>query len=737
MLLQNLTQLRQISLAWVNISSAIFPANLSSSLMLLDLSETGLRGNLPDEVFHLPNLEMLMLSGNMDLTIYLQKEANVSSNSPLRWIDISYCNFSGGLIANFFAKLRHISHLNLQFNHLNGPIPSSIGNLTALVDLDLSSNSLTGPIPSSIGHLTQLVDIDFSSNSLTGPIPYSIGNLTQLVNLDLSFNSLTGPIPSSIGDLTQLLQLDLSSNSLTGQIMSTIYNLTQLVLFDLSSNSLSGPISHSITKLKGLQYLELSRNSLIGIVELSMFSNLPDLSKLDLSENNLSVRTTNIDTNGTFPNFSVLGLSSCKVKEFQFLLRPNPYFTVLDLRHNNIQGPLPSTICNLTSLFFLDLSHNNLSGEILPCLGNFSNQLHVLNLEANNFHGTIPITFAKGNMLRNINLNGNQLEGKLPCSLANCKNLEILDLGNNHLNDTFPVWLGALPELKILVLKSNIFHGSIPNSAQTKSSFSKLRIIDLSNNEFSGLLPSKYFRYFKDMMKVEENSTEPKYIHGVYYDDSVKVVMKGMERELVKILTVFTTIDMSNNKFEGEIPNYIGKLLSLRELNLSHNKLVGRIPPLLGNLSMLESLDLSFNQLKGEIPQQLTGLISLAFLNLSQNHLVGCIPKGKQFNTFENDSYSGNSALCGFPLLKDCGGDETPHQRSPTNLQQDDDSDFESGFTWKVVCLGYGCGTIFGLVMGYLMFLIGKPKRLTGLVEKYQYKNGLKRGRQRRARRRN
>ncbi|KAM7478204.1 hypothetical protein LguiA_026417 [Lonicera macranthoides] len=325
MLLQNLTQLRQISLAWVNISSAIFPANLSSSLMLLDLSETGLHGNLPNEVFHLPNLEMLMLSGNMDLTIYLQKAANMSSNSPLRWIDISYCNFSGGLIANFFTTLRHLSHLNLQFNHLNGPIPSSIGNLTELVDLDLSSNLLTGPIPSSIGHLTQLVDIDFSSNSLTSPIPCSIGNLTQLVNLDLSFNSLTGPIPSSIGDLTQLVQLELLSNSLTGQIISTVYNLTQLVLFDLSFNSLSGPISHSITKLKALQYLELSRNSLIGIVELSMFSNLPDLSTLDLSDNNLSVRTTNIDTNGTFPNFSVLGLSSCKFQALLSSMRLDAY----------------------------------------------------------------------------------------------------------------------------------------------------------------------------------------------------------------------------------------------------------------------------------------------------------------------------------------------------------------------------------------------------------------------------
>ncbi|KAM7481586.1 hypothetical protein LguiB_006169 [Lonicera macranthoides] len=417
------------------------------------------------------------------------------------------------------------------------------------------------------------------------------------------------------------------------------------------------------------------------------------------------------------------------------------YINVLDLRQNILQGPLPSTLCDLTLLEFLDLSHNNLSGAILPCLGRFSGSLSVLNLEDNNFHGTIPITFAKRNIFEYLNFNSNLLEGKLPHTLANCKQLEVLDLGNNHLNDTFPVWLGALPKLKVLIFKSNRFHGSIPNSVHIKSPFTNLKIIDLSNNEFSGRIPLKYFRSFKAMMEVQGNSTKPEYMSNghtdIYYEYSVTVVMKGTERVLDKILTAFIVIDMSNNTFEGEIPNNIKNLRSLRELNLSHNQFVGHIPPSLGNLFVLESLDLSFNQLTGEIPQQLTGLTSLEILNLSQNHLMGRIPRGPQFNTFKNDSYSGNSALCGFPLSKDCGGEETPHQRSPTNLQQDDDSDFKSGFTWKAVCLGYGCGTILGLVMGYLMFLIGKPKWLTGLVVEYQYKNKMKRGRQRRARRRN
>ncbi|XP_056173216.1 receptor-like protein 9DC3 [Syzygium oleosum] len=59
------------------------------------------------------------------------------------------------------------------------------------------------------------------------------------------------------------------------------------------------------------------------------------------------------------------------------------------------------------------------------------------------------------------------------------------------------------------------------------------------------------------------------------YENSVTVTMKRLEIELVKILTVFTTIDLSHNSFQGDIPGVIGHLHSLIGLNLSHNHLTG------------------------------------------------------------------------------------------------------------------------------------------------------------------
>ncbi|XVF03652.1 hypothetical protein REPUB_Repub05bG0011600 [Reevesia pubescens] len=182
-------------------------------------------------------------------------------------------------------------------------------------------------------------------------------------------------------------------------------------------------------------------------------------------------------------------------------------------------------------------------------------------------------------------------------------------------------------ELQVLVLRSNSFHGPIGN-AKTESPFSKLRIPDLSHNEFSGVLSTSYFKSFKSMMNLD--NVELGYMGNGYYQDSVVVSMKGS------------------------------------------------IPSSMGKLAAIESLDLPSNKLVGDIPKQLTNLTFLQVLNLSQNQLSGRIPQGNQFNTFSNDSYSDNFGLCGFPLSKICSKNET------SGFHEEGDY-FALGFDWKVV----------------------------------------------------
>uniref|UniRef100_A0A7N2LHQ8 Receptor-like protein 12 n=2 Tax=Quercus lobata TaxID=97700 RepID=A0A7N2LHQ8_QUELO len=723
-LIQNLTHLTELVLYGIDMSSVSTNCltNLSSSLTSLRLTYCQLKGKFPDNIFHLPNLQMLRVGSNYNLTgsfptynwstslkFLVLSETKFSIDLPylssnlksLKQLYVGGCNFIGSSYPTFLSNLTQITHLGLPYSNFGGQCPWSLLNITGLTLLDLSYNNFTGQLP------------DFSSNNssnsqLVSKIP---SNLEYLI---LSGNLLTGTIPSWVYTIPSLRHLHLDHNQFTGHIGEFQHN--SLVSLNVSFNNFSGNVESKIfSKLKRLLYLDMSNNPHLSLHSFTSATNI--LSKiywLQLSSSNITeipqfLRTAKYIAYLDLSNNHIKGNIPSWVMEVG---KDSLYY--FSVSRNNLTGHIPSLICNLSSLIYLDFSYNHLNNMIPQCLGKLSDNLKNLNLQSNNLNGTVPATFAKGCQLRSLKLNGNQLEGALPQSLVHCRKLEVLDFGNNKISGTFPCWLESLSELCVLVLRSNNFHGAIGNP-KTKFPFPNLRIIDLSHNKFHGLLPTKFFMYLKAMMNVSADKGELKYMGDDYYQDSVTVVMKGLSIELVKIQSLFTTIDFSNNNFKGEIPKAIVELRSLKGLNFSHNNLSGHVPPSLGNLTNLEWLDLSSNKLTGEIPIQLADLTMLAFLNLSENYLFGHMPQGKQFNTFMNDSYYGNLGLCGFPMTKACGNDEG-QQPSPSSTIQEDDFEFENGFHWKVVLLGYGCGFMFGLGLGYLVFSSGKPKWLVNIV---------------------
>ncbi|XP_047331851.1 receptor-like protein 9DC3 [Impatiens glandulifera] len=146
------------------------------------------------------------------------------------------------------------------------------------------------------------------------------------------------------------------------------------------------------------------------------------------------------------------------------------------------------------------------------------------------------------------------------------------------------------------------------------------------------------------------------------------MTMKGFDAPIKGIILQFRTIiDLSSNKFEGAIPDVVGKLVGLTMLNISNNRLSGHIPVKLGNLVQLEQLDLS-----------------------------------------------SNVALCGPPLSRKCQGRDS----------EDDDSDyaFMNGFTWQAVLMGYASGMIIGLGGGCLSFYTGRPKWFATMIDEEGYR---------------
>ncbi|XP_021831754.1 receptor-like protein 12 [Prunus avium] len=380
---------------------------------------------------------------------------------------------------------------------------------------------------------------------------------------------------------------------------------------------------------------------------------------------------------------------------------PPPSLVEYGAENNNFTGKISPLLCNMSSLQFLDVSKNNLSGMLPQCLGNFSDRLILLLLGSNSFHGMMPQSYNNRSDLQMIDVSHNQLQGPLPRSLANCVKLEYLVLSDNQFSDVFPIWLGTLPELKLLAMRHNRFKGVIGQS-RTNVDFPKLRILDLSYNSFKGEIPP----LFPDIIvnKSTYMHTKVDYNFNGFYvvrsvDYSITLAIKGLDLYYSKIQEGLATIDISSNKFEGRIPEFIGNLKELHSLNISNNILTGSILSSLGNLWNLESLDLSQNKLSGHIPQQLTQLTFLENFDVSHNNLTGPIPQGTQLTSFNSTSYEGNPGLCGDPLPKKCGNQEAPQPPPSTEEDSDSGSARTLEFDLKFCLAGIGSGFVVGVVL--------------------------------------
>jgi Leucine-rich repeat (LRR) protein len=753
--MENLGNLIELDMSSCNFSGSI-PSSLGNitKLTLLDFSHNAFVGNLPPSLGNLTKLTSLDFSYNAFVGNLPPSLGNLPKLTSL---DFSYNAFVGNLPPSL-GNLTKLTSLFLSNNVFVGNIPPSLGNLTKLTSLYLDYNTFVGIIPPSLENLFQLSFLDISHNKLTGRISFELVNLPQLDLVDLSYNLLSGEMHFGLKNNTSLTAIVLSNNWLTGPVTFGPMNITQLVKLDLSANKLHGQISNSVFNLKNLESLDLSKNYLDGIVEFDEFVKVPVLYSLDISGNQLSefpnflrnqheleyLNLSNNKIHGQVPEWmwntsstslQILDLSknfltgfghypiflpwtrlrflSLKSNLFQGSLPIPPVSTfIFSISSNSLTGNIPELFCNMSSLQVLDLANNNLSGSLPRCLDNFGASLSVLDLRKNKFQGSIPYTWIRRSQyLSIINLSQNEFQGHLSRSLAKCMMLKVLDLSDNQFNDKFPFWLGHLPNLEVLILRSNKFNGSM-ETRQTYFKFPSMRILDISNNDLMGKLPLRLLENWK-AKKFEnvDSSTyiqEESYLYSARweyylpqstYTYSMMMTNKGNIMFYEKVQELFTAIDFSNNRFVGEIPKSIENLKGAQLLNLSNNYLTGHIPSSLGNLTELETLDLSQNKLSGEIPQQLTQLTFLEVFSVSHNCLMGRIPQGKQFDTFETNSFEDNPGLCGKPLTKKCGNsDKAPFKHSIFEASQDSRSPFEFG--WKIVVIGYGFGFVVGVIIG-------------------------------------
>ncbi|XP_072006099.1 NACHT, LRR and PYD domains-containing protein 12-like isoform X2 [Engystomops pustulosus] len=349
-------------------------------------------------------------------------------------------------------------------------------------ELDLSSCSLDSEgLERLAPALHNLHKLSLSYNCLSDTscihLASGIRNNSSLKILDLFNSDLSGP---HLSDLMEALsspgcrieELRLAMNKLPDtsciQLASVIRNNPSLTKLDLSNNNLSGPhlsdlmeaLSSPGCRIKELRLRSnnLSEKSCIHLA--SGIKNNPSLKILDLSDNNMS---------GPYLSDLMEALSSpgCRIEE-------------LDLHSNNLPDwactQLASAILNNPSLKILDLSFNHLSGPhisvLLDALSSPDCRIEKLDLSSNHLSDASCIQLASGiknsPSLKILDLSWNCLSGPRLTDLMDalsspgCR-IEKLDLRSNKLADTSCIHLASgfrnNQSLKILDLTDNNLFG--------------------------------------------------------------------------------------------------------------------------------------------------------------------------------------------------------------------------------------------------------------------------------------
>ncbi|KAL2254409.1 probable inactive receptor kinase At2g26730 [Sesamum indicum] len=130
-------------------------------------------------------------------------------------------------------------------------------------------------------------------------------------------------------------------------------------------------------------------------------------------------------------------------------------------------------------------------------------------------------------------------------------------------------------------------------------------------------------------------------------------------------LTELSLLSFKNNSVSGNLMDFANNP-KLRKIDLSDNKFQDQIPSSLLYLHSLESLLLQENNLTGPIPG--FNQSSLKTFNVSQNNLSGPIPETKTLQSFGLSSYLGNEKLCGPPTRSLCNTTIALSQSKSENL---------------------------------------------------------------------
>ncbi|KAI3934204.1 hypothetical protein MKW92_006531 [Papaver armeniacum] len=268
--------------------------------------------------------------------------------------------------------------------------------------------------------------------------------------------------------------------------LSFLYNLRELDLSDCSRSGLVFPVNEFLN-LSRLESLRMGSNFFNSPIPVQ-FANFTSLSVLDLANCNLQGSIAHLPQLkelyvGVNPNLNV--------NLARFFNQQWPELQILSTHLTEVNGSIPSSITNASSLVSLDMLGCAIQGSLPASISNLS-QLQNLELDHNNIGSSIPPSISKLKKLQILSLTQNNLQGFIPESICKMSSLQQINLGRNNLTGTIPSCIGKLRNLQ----KFHVSGNSIGGSISLISLLNKLNLtwISLSMNNITAEVDVKLVR---------------------------------------------------------------------------------------------------------------------------------------------------------------------------------------------------------------------------------------------------
>nr|CAB3446209.1 unnamed protein product [Digitaria exilis] len=256
------------------------------------------------------------------------------------------------------------------------------------------------------------------------------------------------------------------------------------------------------------------------------------------------------------------------------------HIIILELMRQNLTGVLPDEVVNLTYLQNLDLSRNFIQGTIPASWGDLP--VYNLSLQGNRISGTLPKELGRMPMLKSIQLEGNQIEGPITPELGNISTLERFFISANNITGELPSTFARLTNMTDFRVDGNRISGKIPSFIKNWQSVNR---IDMQGTLMSGPIPTE--------ISLLKNLTELRVtdLNG-----------PSMKFPPLQNALHLTEVVLRNCSIYGEIPSYLGLMQYLKVLDISFNKFTGQVPPTFEGMRALQYLYLTDNMLTGDLP---------------------------------------------------------------------------------------------------------------------------------------